>query len=41
MYSRVVQHRDDPIFGVVGEVMRPFVRYSCASESVKQLREKG
>lgn len=35
-----VQHRDDAIFGVVGEVMRPFVRFSAAANQARQIREK-
>lgn len=35
-----VQHRDDPIFGVVGEVMRPFVRFSARGDVAKLIREK-
>lgn len=35
-----VQHRDDAIFGVVGEVMRPFVRFSAAANQARQIRER-
>jgi len=32
------QWRDDPIFGCVSEVMRPFARYSCSVEATNRLR---
>ena len=35
-----VAWRLDDLHGIVSETARPFARYSCASESVKQLREK-
>lgn len=35
-----IQHRDDPLFGVVGEVMRPFQRFSADGRVVLQLRER-
>lgn len=36
-----VQHRDDPLFGVVGEVAMPMARYSADGERARQLRGKG